>query len=146
MRNLPRRILIGALSGAFSSAALVVTVGHPVFSFAFGVFIGAAFSASVRPTSGTYVDNLMGAAALGVPLWALISVIALPLFSGQMPEWSAAQMREHFPSLVGWIIYGAALGLFVQLLNDAAEFVFGPEPISSSPVTSEKKRIVILGG
>jgi NADH:ubiquinone reductase (H+-translocating) len=97
MRTLTRRIIIGAIAGALASAALVVTVGHPLFSVTFDIAIGAAFSVSVRPTSGTYVDNLIAAAALGVPLWALISVLVLPLSSGQMPEWSAAQMRQHFP-------------------------------------------------
>jgi NADH dehydrogenase len=146
MRTVRRRIIIGTIAGALSSAALVVTVGHPVFSLAFGIAIGAAFSASVRPTSGTHVDNLIAAAALGVPLWALVTVIAFPLCSGKMPEWSAAQMRQHFPSLVGWIIYGAALGLFLQVFNDAANLTFGPELVSSSPVPSKKIRVVILGG
>jgi NADH:quinone reductase (non-electrogenic) len=146
MRTLTRRIIIGAIAGELASVPLVVTIGHPVLSLTFGIVIGAAFSVSVRPTSGTYVDNLIAAAALGVPLWALISVVALPLSSGQMPEWSAAQMRQHFPSLVGWIIYGAALGLFLQVLSDAANLALGPEPASSSPVPPKKTRIVILGG
>jgi NADH dehydrogenase len=146
MDALLRRIVIGTIAGALSSAALLATVGHPLFSVAFGIAIGAAYSASLRPTRGAYVDNLMAAAALGVPLWALVSVIALPLFSGRMPEWSAAQMRQHFPALVGWVIYGAALGLITQALNDAVERVVGPEPVSSPPGVSEKKRIVVLGG
>ncbi len=141
-----RRIVIGSVAGALASAALVVTVGRPFFSIALGIAIGAAYSASLRPTRGTYVDNLMAAAALGVPLWALVSVIAFPLFSGQMPEWSAAQMRQHFPALVGWILYGAALGVITQALNDAVGQVLGPEPVSSSPNASEKKRIAVVGG
>ncbi len=141
-----RRIVIGSVAGALASAALVVTVGRPFFSIALGIAIGAAYSASLRPTRGTYVDNLMAAAALGVPLWALVSVIAFPLFSGQMPEWSAAQMRQHFPALVGWILYGAALGVITQALNDAVGQVLGPEPVSSLPNASEKKRIAVVGG
>jgi len=53
-------------------------------------------------------------------LWGVVSVIIAPLLSGQMPEWSAAQMREHFPVLVGWVLFGVMLGVLVQLLNEAA--------------------------
>jgi NADH:quinone reductase (non-electrogenic) len=63
-----------------------------------------------------------------------------------MPEWSAAQMRELFPMLVGWVIYGAGLGLATQALNDIVERVFGPESVPSQPAATEKQRIAILGG
>ena len=121
-------------------------LGDPLFSIVAGIVIGAAYSVSLRPTRGAYVDNLMAAAALGVPLWALVSVIALRITARQQPEWSAAQMRQDFPALVGWILYGAVLGVILQALNDAAEQVLGPEPVSTAPGAAEKKRIVILGG
>ena len=107
--------------------------------------VGTAYSASLHPTRHAYVDNLMTGAALGIPLWGLISVIAMPLLSGQMPEWSAEQMRMHFPTLVGWVLYGTLLGLFTQGLTDITETVLGLEVSGASP-PQEKKRIVILGG
>ena len=146
MNRIIRRSMIGILAGGAASAALIATAGHVGISLLLGATIGAAFAASTWPTPGAYLDNMMTAGALGVPLWGILSVITLPLLSGQMPEWSAAQMREHFPALVGWVLYGVILGLFVQALNDITERLLGPEPASQPASPSPKKRILILGG
>jgi NADH:ubiquinone reductase (H+-translocating) len=146
MKPLLRRIIIGTLSGALASVSLAVTTGHPLVGVLLGAVIGAAYSASLRPARKAYIDNLMAAAALGVPLWTIISVIALPILSGQMPEWNASEMRQRFPALVGWVIYGALLGLVTQALNDVAGHFLGPESVVRPPAPSEKKHIAILGG
>jgi NADH:ubiquinone reductase (H+-translocating) len=146
MKPLLRRIIIGTLAGVLSSASLVATTGHPLLGVLLGAGIGAAYSASLRPARNAYIDNLMAAAALGVPLWTIISVIVLPILSGQMPEWNAAEMRQRFPALVGWVIYAAALGLVTQALNDVAGHFLGPEPVVTPPAASEKTHIAILGG
>jgi NADH dehydrogenase len=134
------------LAGALASAVLVVTLGHPLLSVVCGIAVGTAYSVSLNPTRRAYVDNLMAGAALGIPLWGLISVIAIPLFSGEMPQWSAEQMRAHFPALVSWVLYGALLGLVTQCLTDITEKVLGPEAEKALPMAQYKKRIVILGG
>jgi NADH dehydrogenase len=149
MKPILRRCSIGILSGAAASPALTATVHHGVWNFILGLVTGAAFSAALRPTRGAYVDNLMRGGSLGVPLWSLISVIAIPLLSGQMPEWNAEQIRQHFPALVSWVVYGASLGIIKQALDDIADRSLGPElapEALQAPQVLVKKRIVILGG
>jgi NADH:ubiquinone reductase (H+-translocating) len=141
-----RRNSIGLLSGAIASTALTATLHYGPWSLLLGVAIGVAYSAAVRPTRRAYADNLMAGGSLGVPVWGLISVIAVPLLSGQMPEWNAEQMRHHFPALVGWVVFGAFLGITNQASQDVAEYFFGPEPAPKAPAVSVSKRIVILGG
>ena len=146
MNPLLRRVLIGIPAGLLAGIALVTTLGHPFLSLILGAVVGACYSASLDPTRDTYVDNLMGAAALGVPLWGLVTVIGIPVLSGHQPEWNAEQMRIQFPALIGWVIFGAALGLLRQGLNDMVASISGPETNSPAPPEAEKTRIVILGG
>ncbi len=134
------------LAGGVASVALIATIHHASLSLLLGAAIGAAFALATGPTPGAYIDNMMTAGALGVFLWGILSVVALPLLSGQMPAWSAAQMREHFPALVGWVLYGVTLGLLAQTLNDVAERLLGPGPTPPSVKPAPKKRILILGG
>jgi NADH:ubiquinone reductase (H+-translocating) len=146
MNQLLRRVLIGIPAGLLAGTALLIILGHPFLTVVFCALVGACYSASLDPTRGTYVDNLMAGAALGVPLWGLVSVIGIPVLSGHQPEWNAEQMRSQFPGLIGWVIYGAVLGLLTQAFNDMAVSIWGPETGSRVPTEAEKTRIVILGG
>ena len=146
MNRMSRRCLIGILGGAIASIVLIATLHYSTVNLLLGVLVGAVYSAGIRPTRWAYVDNLMAGASLGIPLWGLISVIAVPIMAGQRPEWSAEEMRQHFPSLVAWVVYGATLGIAIQGLQDLAALFFGPEPESPVSPVSVKNRIVILGG
>lgn len=146
MKRYLRRMLIGILAGSIAGVALVSTFPRPLIGVLLAIVVGAAYSASMSPTRRAYVDNMMTAGALGVPLWALISVVAMPLLASKSPDWSAEQMRTHFPALVRWVLSGALLGLLTQGFKDLAERIFGPEPERATSVPKEIKRIVILGG
>ena len=147
MNRYIKRALIGALAGGFAGVALASTLAaaHWTLGLGLGIGLGMAYGLGMSPARGAYVDGLMVGGSLGIPLWGLMSVIAIPLLSGQMPEWGAEQMRMQFPALVGWIAYGALLGLFSQVFGETADRVLGPE-VELPPEPGEPKRIVILGG
>src|SRR5277367_5173797 len=146
MNRFIRRMLIGAVAGAVSSAALVIFVGGASWSVPLGIALGAIYSLSLKPTPLSYVDNLMAAGSFGMPLWGLISVITIPFFTGRRREWGAEQMRDHFPSLVGWVLYCCLAGVLTQALNDFARSMWGPEREAEPPRGIARVRVLVLGG
>ena len=146
MNRTLRRILAGSAAGILASAALVLTLGHLVLSVTIGLALGIAYALSFGPSRGAYVDNLLAGGALGVPWWGLINIIALPVFASRTPQWDADQMRAQVPALVGWVVFGAALGLLIQVFTDVLHYLLGPEPPPIDPSTLPKTRVVILGG
>ncbi|MGC1871934.1 MAG: NAD(P)/FAD-dependent oxidoreductase [Acidobacteriaceae bacterium] len=146
MNRFVRRLLVGAVAGGVAGLPALLTGAMSGGVFAFGILAGALFAASIRPTRGAYVDNMMTGASLGIPLWGIVNVIVLPLMSGGHMTWDAAEMQNHFAGLFAWVLFGALFGVMFQAFSDAAVFQFGPEIQPSPKSPSVVKRIVILGG
>lgn len=142
-----RRTLIGSLAGLTASYALVITQETAAGALVLAVLVGIVYAVAFRSTPRAYADSAMTAAAFGVPAWVVFGIILIPLFRGQMPEWTGGEMRALSPEFIGWILYGSVLGLVTQALNDVALSRLGPEPATPTETQDpDRKHIVILGG
>src|SRR5262249_2159028 len=141
-----RRCALGIFAGLVSSGVLAVALGNGFVGVVLGMAVGFGYGLAGGPRSGGYLDSSMAAAALGVPLWAAVSVILSALAAGEEPYWTTDGMRLAFPAFVGWVLYSVSLGLVARALWDFAPTFLGPEPPRAALVPAVRTRIVILGG
>jgi NADH:ubiquinone reductase (H+-translocating) len=145
-----RRALPGFTCGLFCGIFLVGGFGNISLGLAVGAVLGTAYALALPlPTrdAGAAADHAMTAAAFALPIWGAVNVILLPLLVGQTPHWTAEGMRGLFPALVGWLLFGFALGLLTTGAVRLAERLFGVTPSPPEPVSPEVKTcVVILGG
>ena len=124
--------------------------GNISIGLAVGAVLGTVYALALpRPTrdAGAAADRAMTTAAFGLPIWGALNVILLPLLAGQTPQWTAEGMRGLFPALVGWLLFGFALGLLTTGTVQLAERLFGVTPAPPEPVSPDVKTcVVILGG
>jgi NADH dehydrogenase len=137
---------IGMLAGFVSSFVLVATQESIPVAVLLGSVIGIAYVVAFRKVQRLYIDSVMTAAALGIPLWAFVSVVVLPLLSAQTPRWSAEGMRTMLPRLIAWVSYGVVLGLTAETLSRITVSWLGPDSILRKSPMVATEQIVILGG
>jgi len=145
-----RRGLPGLVCGLFGGTLLAGGFGNLSLGLAVGAILGTAYTFALPhpiDRDGAAADRAMTAAAFGLPMWGAINVILLPLFAGQTPQWTAEGMRTLFPALVGWLLFGFALGLLATGVVHLAERLFGATPVAAArKILEVKTHVVILGG
>jgi NADH:ubiquinone reductase (H+-translocating) len=148
MKLIVRRVLIGLVCGTVSSLFLCLAVRNVGLGLSLGALLGIAqIFAFFDLRGGSAIDRAMTCAALGLPFWATINVILLPLVAGQQPQWTAEEMRALFPALIGWLLFCFFLGILSQAAREVAEYFLGPESPACLPCPPEKTtQVIILGG
>jgi NADH dehydrogenase len=148
MKLIVRRVLIGMVCGTLSSLFLCLAVRDIGLGLALGALLGIAqIFAFFSLESGSAIDRAMTCAALGLPFWATINVILLPLVAGQQPQWTAEKMRALFPALICWLLFCFLLGILSQAAREVAKYFLGPEsPVRAISRPEKATQVVILGG
>ena len=140
-----RRALVGGIAGAIASIGLIPTFTMPLPALLIGVVFGI-FVCLLLNGQHELLDGMLTAAALGIPLWLVINVIALPLLNGEPAQWTNTGLQVAFPALVGWVLYGLVLGALFPPLTWVFNRIFGPIIIAIPTKPEIKTRIVVLGG
>ena len=103
-------------------------------------------AAGERDTDESAGERLMAGASLGIPAWAVVSLVLVPLLSGGAPEWDADAMRAHLPQLFLWVVTGSVVGLLVHAAARLAPTFRAGGETAGAAAAPPKTRIVILGG
>ena len=145
------RLLGGALAGLLSGGLLGIMLDsqHQLLSLAgiaasrsyalawllalaLGVLAAVTFALLYPdPTAGAGVSLIRGT-LFGFVLWALVSLTVIPLIAGSGLAWSVGAAQSAFPSLPAYVLFGAAVALFVKWLNSLTRLLFS-DPMIRRP-------------
>src|SRR3984957_20662241 len=148
MKLMVRRVLIGLVCGTVSSPFLCLAVRDIGLGVVLGALLGIAqMFAFFDLGGGSAIDRAMTCAALGLPFWATINVISLPLVRRQQPQWTAEEMRTLLPALICWLLCCFFLGILSQAARKLTQSCLGPElPVRAIFRPAKVNQVVILGG
>ena len=110
MPEIHKRGVIGFTSGVISSVALITTLHSLFLGIALGAVVCVLYALPVRPRRFAYAESIFTAGSLGIPLWAIVSIIVLPAAGGHGPQWAANGMRALFPQFLDGYYTEPALG------------------------------------
>jgi len=82
--------------------------------------LGVSYAVLFRRRSFDLTSGIGWGLSYGFFWWVLGNLTLLPLFTGTPIDWSATGLAAGFPSLVGHLAYGAALGAVYQRLEARA--------------------------
>src|ERR1700733_7038368 len=99
MSRWSHRCGVGALAGLVCSPVLIASLDDVGLSLVASVVVGVVFLLAYRPREQAPVDGMMQAATFGIPVWALLHVVAIPLVHGEALRWTAEAMRGEFAAL-----------------------------------------------
>jgi hypothetical protein len=80
--------------------------------------VGASYAVFFRRRSFDLASGIGWGVSYGVLWWFLGALTLMPVLLGDAPRWSAADLAAAFPSLIGHVTYGAALGVAFQRLEE----------------------------
>lgn len=96
-----------------SSSSITGTIVHYIIAIIIGMSFGLLFHRDLYRSG----SSLSWGIAYGIGWWFLGSITLLPLLTGQRVDWSITHISLQFGTLVGHVVYGAALGLTYALLD-----------------------------
>jgi uncharacterized membrane protein YagU involved in acid resistance len=132
LRALGRGILAGSIGGLLFSLVMLQIGFLPVVASLAGMnsastgfivhfivanLIGMSYGLFFHRQSYDLGSALAWGLSYGVLWWILGPLTLMPVLLGSSPQWSAAFAAESFASLIGHLIYGAAVGIVVFLLE-----------------------------
>jgi uncharacterized membrane protein YagU involved in acid resistance len=134
--------LVMVLVGALPTVAGLVGARAPavglVVHLVIAQVIGVSYAVLFRRRSFDLASGIGWGVCYGFLWWVLGALTLLPVLSGGTPQWTAADMSAAFPSLVGHLAYGAALGAAYYRLEARAN----PWWMTRSEVEAE--RVAVL--
>ena len=132
LRALSQGILAGTIGGLLFSLVMLQIgflpdvaglVGMSSASSGFFVhlfianLIGISYGLFFHRQSYDLGSALAWGISYGVLWWILGSLTLMPVLLGSIPQWSAAFAAQSFAALIGHLVYGAAVGIAVFLVE-----------------------------